>query len=580
MPATGDRYYRVWRNNSSNPYYNASLFPNDEVQDTTTHISSAVNPGQPIPSTLPPASVYAPGYEYYPPTASAYYPMPSYDVQGYPAISTPTYQSMPSYTDQGMPSSSFIVPQNVLFIGDQHIPASRTSGAPVVIDQEASPQVYTFFQSVTEQDISQPSFTPVPTAMIPRNPRVEYPRSRALSVVADHEIPLSYPSVMPRLEAPQASFSMMSHQTGPSAFMNAGGYEPNPTVTINPFPNRNRAQYFNTQPRPRARSFERMPYNPRLSRPRFPMPMTEEFIPTASLAMKYRRPITYSDFLPFLLNEWLLIKNHFPTPGFEVGKAQFYISGDVERAPMTCIRCEQVIFDIYTECRYHPLKIRQYDEKTRCCQQETSSPGCEVQPFHIHDYNKFHDLDNYIQFGSPLLRGSTDINVFAIDCEMVYTRFGFELARATVVNMNGDIIYDKIVHPSGELLDPNTKYSGLTREDVEQATATLQTVQSDLQRILDKDTILIGHSLENDMIALKIIHDKIVDTSIVFSMNTSPNRKRGLKYLAMKHLYRAIQIDSHDSAEDARTCVDLMKIAISMYQAGTWNMWSRNNEVV
>ncbi|VDL61430.1 unnamed protein product [Hymenolepis diminuta] len=156
MPATGDRYYRVWRNNSSNPYYNASLFPNDEVQDTTTHISSAVNPGQPIPSTLPPASVYAPGYEYYPPTASAYYPMPSYDVQGYPAISTP-------------------VPQNVLFIGDQHIPASRTSGAPVVIDQEASPQVYTFFQSVTEQDISQPSFTPVPTAMIPRNPRVEYP---------------------------------------------------------------------------------------------------------------------------------------------------------------------------------------------------------------------------------------------------------------------------------------------------------------------------------------------------------------------------------------------------------------------
>lgn len=70
--------------------------------------------------------------------------------------------------------------------------------------------------------------------------------------------------------------------------------------------------------------------------------------------------------------------------------------------------------------------------------------------------------------------------------------------------MNGDIIYDRTVHPSGELLDPNTKYSGLTREDVEQATATLQTVQSDLQKILDKDTILIGHSLENDLIALKV----------------------------------------------------------------------------
>ncbi|KAM3173043.1 hypothetical protein ACTXT7_013302 [Hymenolepis weldensis] len=226
---------------------NAPVFAGNEVQDTTTHTFSADNPGQPIRSTLPPPPVYFPGYEYFAPTVPVYYPMHSYGVQGYPTVSTPTYQPMPSYTDQGMPSSSFIIPQNMLVVGGQHIPMARPPSAPAVIEQENSQQVYALFQAIIEQGISQPTFTSVPSVIISRNPPVEYPRPRALSVVADHEIPLSYPMGMPRLEASQASFS------------------PNPTVTTNPFPNRNRVQQFNTQLRPRAKSFERMPYNPRMA---------------------------------------------------------------------------------------------------------------------------------------------------------------------------------------------------------------------------------------------------------------------------------------------------------------------------
>ena len=55
---------------------------------------------------------------------------------------------------------------------------------------------------------------------------------------------------------------------------------------------------------------------------------------------------------------------------------------------------------------------------------------------------------------------------------------------------------------------------------------TLSDVQEELLRHIHADTIIVGHSLENDLKALRIIHSNVVDTSVVFKQN---KYKRSLK---------------------------------------------------
>ena len=94
-------------------------------------------------------------------------------------------------------------------------------------------------------------------------------------------------------------------------------------------------------------------------------------------------------------------------------------------------------------------------------------------------------------------------------------------------------------------------------------TKTLEDVFIDLCKYIHSDTIIIGHSLENDFKALKIIHDKILDTSLLFKPRNS-RRKHKLKFLANRFLKRKIQTESsgHDSCEDALAALDLIKLKL------------------
>lgn len=112
-------------------------------------------------------------------------------------------------------------------------------------------------------------------------------------------------------------------------------------------------------------------------------------------------------------------------------------------------------------------------------------------------------------------------------------------------------------------------------------------------------TVLVGHSLESDLKALKLIHDVVVDTSVLFPHKMGPPKKRALKTLCIENLKRIIQENGkklirqqnngvtqvlqnscsdcfvyvnsstkistslaeagHDSAEDAEVCIQLIK---------------------
>lgn len=79
----------------------------------------------------------------------------------------------------------------------------------------------------------------------------------------------------------------------------------------------------------------------------------------------------------------------------------------------------------------------------------------------------------------------------------------------------------------------------MTKEILQTATKTLADVHADLQKIMDADTILLGHSLDNDLHAMQIIHEKVIDTSVLYL--TRKGSKLQLKSLAYSHLKYSIQ---------------------------------------
>ncbi|XP_025971576.2 putative exonuclease GOR [Dromaius novaehollandiae] len=149
--------------------------------------------------------------------------------------------------------------------------------------------------------------------------------------------------------------------------------------------------------------------------------------------------------------------------------------------------------------------------------------------------------------------------VYALDCEMCYTTQGLELTRVTVVDSKLQVVYDSFVKPDGEVIDYNMRFSGVTEDDLKNTTTSLRDVQAILLNLFSADTILIGHSLENDLFALKLIHDKIVDTSVMFPHRLGLPHKRALKSLMADYLRRISQDDvgGHNSSEDAIACMEL-----------------------
>ncbi|KAG9063647.1 hypothetical protein KI688_003758 [Linnemannia hyalina] len=156
--------------------------------------------------------------------------------------------------------------------------------------------------------------------------------------------------------------------------------------------------------------------------------------------------------------------------------------------------------------------------------------------------------------------------MIAMDCEMCRTEAGQELTRVTLIDEAGKTIYDELVMPENPILDYLTQYSGMTAARLNGVTTRLAEVQEKLKDLVDYNTILVGHSLENDMQVLKLAHPFIIDTSLVYHHTRGPPYRPGLKWLSQKWLQRQIQANlerGHDSAEDALACMDLIKLKLT-----------------
>ncbi|KAI9781697.1 MAG: hypothetical protein M1816_002221 [Peltula sp. TS41687] len=206
-------------------------------------------------------------------------------------------------------------------------------------------------------------------------------------------------------------------------------------------------------------------------------------------------------------------------------------------------------------------------------------PGGEWIDSRVSDLNEAEVPEDQLEQGG-LTAGR---EVLAMDCEMCRTSDGeLALTRISLLSWDGEVVMDELIKPALPIVDYLTeyvltnpfanehqlmyldhRYSGITQAMLEPIQMTLTDVQSRLLDLLRPRTILMGHSLNVDLAAIRISHPFIIDTSIIYPHTRGPPLKASLKWLTKKYLGRDIQAGhgttGHSPIEDARACLDLVK---------------------
>lgn len=92
-------------------------------------------------------------------------------------------------------------------------------------------------------------------------------------------------------------------------------------------------------------------------------------------------------------------------------------------------------------------------------------------------------------------------------------------------------------------------------------TMTSKKVTKAISRLLEPGTILVGHALHHDLTALKIDHQPVIDTSLLFRYDGLPNCTPSLADLAatlLKLDMRSGKQRTHDMYEDAHVAMKLV----------------------
>jgi DNA polymerase III epsilon subunit-like protein len=156
-----------------------------------------------------------------------------------------------------------------------------------------------------------------------------------------------------------------------------------------------------------------------------------------------------------------------------------------------------------------------------------------------------------------------------MDCEMVGSgKYGQTsvLARVTLVDWNGRIIYDAYISPEVPVTDYRTFVSGITEDNLKGA-GSFDTCRAEVLELL-QGKVLVGHALKNDLYALDIRHpwSQTRDTGKYepFMKTRYDNDvlwPRKLKELVSEKLHRDIQTAgvAHCPIEDAVAALDLYK---------------------
>jgi len=180
-------------------------------------------------------------------------------------------------------------------------------------------------------------------------------------------------------------------------------------------------------------------------------------------------------------------------------------------------------------------------------------------------------------------------SIVALDCEMVGVGKNGErssLARVTLIDWEGNSLIDTYVIQKLPVTDYRTFISGITKEDLEGASTTVEQCREQVSRLL-YNRILVGHGLKNDLDALGINQPwwltRDTATYLPFMKKRVNNLAwwpRKLKELACEKLEREIQVfgKPHSPIEDALAALDLYKTVQSEWEKEIYTSLMKTNK--
>jgi RNA exonuclease 4 len=141
------------------------------------------------------------------------------------------------------------------------------------------------------------------------------------------------------------------------------------------------------------------------------------------------------------------------------------------------------------------------------------------------------------------------------------------VARVTAIDWYGNVLLDEYIQQTEEVTDYRTEVSGITKENLQDATMTIEEGREILVQML-YNRILVGHDLRNDLTALRITHPwwltrdtakypPFMQTSVYDGLLLP----RKLRTLASEILHKQIQMpgNPHSPYEDALAALDLYR---------------------
>lgn len=194
-----------------------------------------------------------------------------------------------------------------------------------------------------------------------------------------------------------------------------------------------------------------------------------------------------------------------------------------------------------------------------------SSDSCSVASSECSNVESVSELS----LSSQTNKGSTkcgNLPPIGLDCEMVGVGEGKSsaLARCSIVNYDGNVLYDSYVKAYQEITDYRTQWSGIRPCHMAKA-ISFRKAKKQVKRLL-KNRVVVGHALQFDLTALNLTHPSTLtrDTAKYVPLRSlaglPSNSTPSLKRLTSQLFNSVIQENEHCSVEDARAAMKLYKL--------------------
>ncbi|KAG9845455.1 hypothetical protein KCU98_g9768, partial [Aureobasidium melanogenum] len=201
---------------------------------------------------------------------------------------------------------------------------------------------------------------------------------------------------------------------------------------------------------------------------------------------------------------------------------------------------------------------------------ESGVKGCSIARNGMHSFGGITHLTTlYENFEHPPAVASSSITTkrraIALDCEMAGGRVcdGLvnQLIQLTAIDyFSGEVLISALVKPTLEIQQWRTEIHGVSRSMMSRAIdngTALRDVFHARQLLfyfMNRNTILVGHALQNDLNVLKIAHDRCVDSELLAkaAINRAGQNGVGLQKLCDELLGLSVQREaSHSCLEDS-----------------------------